>query len=181
MDWLDQLYLVFFKGIHINGSTNRYVHYQRGLRQGDSLYPLLFVLVTDVLCTMFSNEMRAQILISVPLGKFCSRCNMHYVEDLLVLTMGGLEDLGIVKLILYVFEGMSGLATNFSKICLYTSSLGVLPNPTAAETLSCERGLLLVTYLGIPIAERRPRRQDWEGSSKRLEKGYPHGKCNTYH
>lgn len=119
---------------------------------------------------MFSNAIRAQILISVPFGKFRSRCNMHYIEDLLVLTMGGLEDLGIVKLVLYVFEGMSGLATNFSKICLYTSTLGVLPNPTVAETLSCERGLLLVTYLGIPIAGRRPRRQDWEGLISKVRK-----------
>lgn len=68
-----------------------------------------------------------------------------------------------MKLILYVFEGMTSLATNFSKTCMFSSTWGVLPAPEAVETLSCERGLLPVTYIGIPITGRRPRRQEWEG------------------
>lgn len=151
----------FKASILINASPNGYVHYQRGLHQGNPLSPLLFVLITDVLCMMFSNTLRSHILISVPLGEFRRKYNLHYMDDLLVLTTGGLEDLRIVKLILYVFKGMTSLATNFSKTCLYTSTLGVLPDPTTVESLSCERGLLSVTYLGIPIAGRRPRRQDW--------------------
>lgn len=88
---------------------------------------------------------------------------MHYANDLLVLTTGGLEDLRIVKLILSVFEGMTVLATNFSKTCMSSSTWGVLSDPETVETLSCERGLLPVTYIGIPITGRRPRRQEWEG------------------
>lgn len=81
---------------------------------------------------------------------------------MLVLTTGELEDLRIAKLILYLFEGMSGLETNFFKTCLYSTNLGELPNSTAAETLNCKKALLLVTYLCIPISSRRLRRQDWE-------------------
>lgn len=51
------------------------------------------MLVTDVLCSMFSNVIRSKILVGVPLGDFRSRCNLHYDDDLLVLTTGGLEDL----------------------------------------------------------------------------------------
>lgn len=78
-------------------------------------------------------------------------------------TTGGIEDLRIVKLILLLFEGMSGLATNFNKTCLFTSTMGTLPDDRAAKTLHCGVGLLPVKYLGIPISGRRPRRQDWEG------------------
>lgn len=74
-----------------------------------------------------------------------------------------MEDLRIVKLILFVFEGMLGLATNFDKTCLYSCKWGVLPEEGAAKTLNCKTGLLPVNYLGIPVAGRRPRRQDWEG------------------
>lgn len=149
--------------ILINGSPDSYVRYQRGLRQGDPLSLLLFVLVTDVLCSMFSNALCAKILVGVLLGDYRIRCNLYYADDLLVLATGGLEDLRIVKLILYVFEGLTGLVTNFSKTCLFSSSLGILPDPAASATLNCERGLLPVTYLSIPIVGRRPRRQDWEG------------------
>lgn len=79
------------------------------------------------------------------------------------MTIGVLEDLRIMKLILFLFEGMTGLKTNFTKTCLYSSRLGELPEVEAAETLSCEAGRLPVTYLGIPIFGRRPRQQDWKG------------------
>lgn len=161
--WIKCILVSSKASILVNGSPNGYVRYQRGLRQGDPLSPLLFVLVTDVLCTMFSHALLSRILVGVPLGERHSMCNLHYADDLLVLTTGGLEDLRIIKLMLNVFEGMTGLATNFSKTCLYVSSVGVLPDIAAAETLSCDRGLLPVTYLGIPIAGRRPRKQDWEG------------------
>lgn len=39
-----------------------------------------------------------------------------------------------MKLILYVFGGMTSLATNFSQTCLYSSTVGVLPESAAAET-----------------------------------------------
>ncbi|XP_039127495.1 uncharacterized protein LOC120263599 [Dioscorea cayenensis subsp. rotundata] len=160
--WISMI-LCFSKAtILINGSPNGYVRYQRGLRQGDPLSPLLFVLVSDVLCTMFDNALNSKILIGVPLGEHGSICNLHYADDLLVMTVGGAEDLRVIKLILLVFEGLSGLETNFSKTCLYTTNMHHLSKASEAKTVNCEVGLLLVTYLGIPISGRRPRKQDWE-------------------
>lgn len=45
-----------------------------------------------------------------------------------------------------------------------------LPKPKAAGTLNCERGFLPITYLGIPISGRRPKRQDWEGLIFKIRK-----------
>ncbi|XP_039130342.1 uncharacterized protein LOC120266746 [Dioscorea cayenensis subsp. rotundata] len=148
--------------ILINGSPSGYVRYQRGLRQGDPLSPMHFVLVSDVLCTMFDNALNSKILIGVPLGEQGSICNLHYADDLLVMTVGGAEDLRLIKLILLIFEGPSGLETNFSKTCLYTTNLHQLPQACEANTVNCDVGLLPVTYLGIPISGRRSRKQDWE-------------------
>ncbi|XP_039134216.1 uncharacterized mitochondrial protein AtMg00310-like [Dioscorea cayenensis subsp. rotundata] len=58
---------------------------------------------------------------------------------------------------------MTGLETNFAKTCLYSSRVGELTARVKTETLHCNRGLLPITYLGIPISGRRPRRQDWDG------------------
>lgn len=167
---LDLEYLYSSKAnILVNGSPNGYIRYQRGLRQGDPLYPLLFVLVTDVLSWMFTHALRSKILVGVPLGEFGSRYNLHYAEDLLILTMGGLEDLIIVKLMLYLFESI-GLATNFTKSCLYSSRIGELPQAGAAESLNCEVSFLPVIYLGVPIVGRRPRRQDREGMIQKVRR-----------
>lgn len=110
----------------VNESPNGYIRYQRGLCQGDPLSPLLFILVTDVLSVMFNQALESRVLVGVSLGPFKNRCNLHYADDLLILTSRGLEDLRIVKLILYLFEGLSGPQANFSKTCLYSVRMGVL-------------------------------------------------------
>ncbi|XP_039140432.1 uncharacterized protein LOC120277641 [Dioscorea cayenensis subsp. rotundata] len=116
----------------VNNVQSGYVRFRRGLRQGDPLSPLLFALVVD------------------------------YADDLLVMSTRGGEDLRIIKLILYVFERLSGLAVNSKKTCLYISQKNLEPQAFLANTLHCWVGVLPLTYLGIPISGGRPRKQDWD-------------------
>lgn len=120
--WIKKILYSSKASILVNGAPIGYIRYQRGLRQGDPLSPLLFVLVTDVLSSMFALALTSKILVGVPLGVFGSKCNLHYADDLLILTSGWLEDLRIIKLIPYLFEDMSGLEMNFSKKCLFKSN-----------------------------------------------------------
>lgn len=103
---------------------------------------------------MFKHVLSSKVLVGVPLREFGSRCNLHFADDLLVLTTGGLEDLRIVKLILLVFEGLSSLVTNFSITCLFSSKIGFIPDDSATNTLNYSIGSLLVTDLGLPISGR---------------------------
>ena len=48
----------------------------------------------------------------------------QYVDDLIILTTRGIEDLRIIKLVLYLFEGTSSLGINFQKTCMYSSRFG---------------------------------------------------------
>lgn len=151
--WIRTLLFSSKASILINGLPSGYVRYGRGLRQGDPLSPLLFILVMDVLGTMFSRALLSGVLVGVPLGNQGRMCNLHYADDLLILTTGGLEDLRIIKLLLYLFEGMTGLQTNFSKTCLFFTRLDPLSSQAAAQTISCAVGRLPLTYLGIHIRE----------------------------
>lgn len=140
------------------------------LNQGDPLSLLLFVLVTDVLSSMFSHALTSKVLVGVPLSEFGSRCNLHYDVNLLILTMGGLEDLRIMKLILIIFEGVTGIQTNFTKTCLFSSRMGKLPEVEPTETLNCKVGLLPITNLGVSILVRWPHQQDWKGIILKVRK-----------
>ncbi|XP_039134368.1 uncharacterized protein LOC120271757 [Dioscorea cayenensis subsp. rotundata] len=144
------------------GSPEGYVRYQRGLRQGDPLSLLLFVLVADVLSSMFNHALTSHILYGVPLGNFGNVCHLQYADDLIILSAGGTEDLKIIKLILFIYKDISGLAINLHKTCLFSTGFGSLPSQSSLGTLNCAASTLPITYLGVPIAGRRPRYQDWE-------------------
>ena len=60
---------------------------------------------------MFSHALNSGILYGVPLGECRKMCNLQYADDLLILSAGGKEDLRVIKFILFLFEGMSGLIT----------------------------------------------------------------------
>lgn len=112
---------------------------------------------------MFNNALRSGILHGVPLGEHGDKmCHLQFADDLLVMTAGGEEDFRIIKLILYLFEGLSGLKVNSSKTCLYSARRNCEPPPHLATTMHCTAGTLPLVYLGVPISGGRPRRQDWE-------------------
>lgn len=64
----------------------------------------------------------------------------------------GIKDLRIIKLILYLFEGMLGLAINFHKTCIFSKNFGQMPTKSLAQTFNCARDLLPLTYLEVPIS-----------------------------
>ena len=110
---------------------------------------------------MLNHALELGILHGVPLGHYGKMCHLQYANNLTFISIGGLEDLRIFKLILYFFERILGLAVNFQKSCLYASKGGALPDPNGASTLSCACNLLLVTYLRVPIFGRSPHQQGW--------------------
>lgn len=115
----------------------------------------------DVLSTMFNNALASGILHGIALGDDNERvCHLQFADDLLVMTTGGGEDLRIIKLILFLFEGLSGLRVNFSKTCLYSTQKNLELPTHLSNSLQCSKGVLPLTYLGVPISGGRPRRQD---------------------
>lgn len=86
MGWIKSILFSLKVSIVVNDTPNGYIRYQRGLRQGDPLSLLMFILVTYVLSLMFTHVLSSKILINVPLGEFRSKYNLHYVDDHLALT-----------------------------------------------------------------------------------------------
>lgn len=68
---------------------------------------------------MFNHALKSVILYGVSLDNWGKMCHLQYTDVLLVIIAGGLEDLRIIKFILFLFEGMSGLTINFHKSCLF--------------------------------------------------------------
>lgn len=160
--WISNIFQSSKANILIDGSPNGHVRYQKGLCQGDTLSPLLFVLAMDVLSSMFSHALTSRVLFGVPLGDFKTVCHLQYADDLIILSAGGWEDLKLIKLLFFHFEGISGLFINLHKTCLIPTNSNSPPNEDDLSTLRCTSSTLPINYLGIPLARRRPRKQEWE-------------------
>jgi hypothetical protein len=100
----------------LNGVLGKKFYCKRGVRQGDPLSPLLFVLAVDLLQTILNNAMTLGFL-SPPLN--IQACPdflvIQYADDTLIVMKAYANQLICVKAILHSFALSTGLKVNYSK------------------------------------------------------------------
>jgi hypothetical protein len=97
----------------VNGFAGNPFRHARGLRQGDPLSLLLFVLVMDVLAIMFDATVRAGTLPALPAG-LKHRVSL-YADDVVVFARPDKEELGVIRALLECFGDAFGLHVNYGK------------------------------------------------------------------
>ncbi|WVZ94077.1 hypothetical protein U9M48_040016 [Paspalum notatum var. saurae] len=105
-DWISLLLQTSSTKILLNGNPGHRICHARGLRQGDPLSPMLFVLVMDVL--------NALIRCADADGMFSCLASL-YADDLVIIVRPTQQDLLTLRSILEMFAGCSGLCLNLNK------------------------------------------------------------------
>ncbi|XP_059292426.1 secreted RxLR effector protein 78-like [Lycium ferocissimum] len=109
--------------ILVNGEPAGFFPSVRGLRQGDPLSPFHFILAMEG----FNSTMRVAIQNSWLKGfrignQACEEmqiCHLLYADDTVIFCEAKAEQLRFIRLILVVFEGVSGLALNWRKSSIF--------------------------------------------------------------
>ncbi|KAM0928198.1 hypothetical protein ACQ4PT_002333 [Festuca glaucescens] len=157
--WLVALLRSSRTQVLVNGSEGPAFLHARGLRQGDPLSPLLFVLVMDVLAAMFRAAERAGVLSGLEEAGLKHRVSL-YADDIVVFASPDVRELTAVREVLACFGRASGLVVNFAKSSATPIRCDDATTLAAAPVLSCHVRQLPIPYLGLPLSLRKPTRAE---------------------
>ncbi|GAU36842.1 hypothetical protein TSUD_213660 [Trifolium subterraneum] len=119
----------------VNGSPTDEFPLERGLRQGDALSPFLFLLAAE---------------------------GLHFAEDTLLMGTKSWANVRALRVVLVLFDTMSGLKVNFNKSMLVGVNIPDSWLGEAASALGCRVGNIPFLYLGLPIRGDPKRLSFWE-------------------
>lgn len=117
-NWISILLSTASTKVLVNGKAGRRIIHGRGLRQGDPISPMLFVIVMEALNSLIREADRRLVLTPLPGLAIVHRASL-YADDLVLLVAPNTIDLQCVTQILQLFAGASGLVTNVDK-CVAT-------------------------------------------------------------
>jgi hypothetical protein len=107
-------------GIKVNDQIGNNFQTYKGLRQGDPLSPILFNIVADMLALLIKRAKEVGLLKGViPHLVDDGLSILQYADDTIIFLEHDLQQAKNLKLILTVFEKLSGLKINFHKSELF--------------------------------------------------------------
>jgi len=142
----------------VNGEPGSGFFHHRGLRQGDPLSPLLFILVMDVLNSLINYATRHHLLQPLTVQQAIHRASF-YADDAVIFLRPCVDDLRTMKQILDIFGQASGLHTNFSKSSAFPIQCSQEEVQQISEHLACSTKEFPCTYLGLPLTIRKPSKE----------------------
>ncbi|WVZ50728.1 hypothetical protein U9M48_001955 [Paspalum notatum var. saurae] len=143
----------------VNGEPGEQLINRWGLRQGDPLSPMLFILVMEVLNALVVKATQKNLLQPLAVSQAKHQISL-YADDVIMFLRPNRVDLTLVSQLLDAFGHASGLRTNFSKssVCpIHCSEADLL---ILMDVMACEIGAFPCNYLGIPLRIRKPSRSD---------------------
>uniref|UniRef100_A0A2N9GI39 Reverse transcriptase domain-containing protein n=1 Tax=Fagus sylvatica TaxID=28930 RepID=A0A2N9GI39_FAGSY len=103
----------------INGGPEGFFGSSRGIRQGDSLSPLLFVIVMEALTRMMSKAVEGGLLSGFQVGSMDSHLvrvsHLLFTNDTLIFSDAKPDHIFNLRLLFTWFEAVSGLKINLNK------------------------------------------------------------------
>lgn len=172
--WLNWVRMVFdsaSSSILLNTVPGNFFKCRRGVRQGDPLSPLLFVLGAELLQAILNRAMIIGLLTKPIIdqggGDFPV---VQYADDTLVFLKASQRELFCLKALLNTFAQDTGLKINYHKSNIYPLNVPEENIENFSLLLGCKVGTMPFTYLGLPMGSTRPRVVDMAPLVDRVER-----------
>lgn len=113
-DWIAMLLTTTSSRFLLNGSPGAAILHRRGLRQGDPLLPLLFILAIDPMHRLIAKAVQDGILAPLPGRDVRLRVSL-FADDAVIFANPDRAEVGSLLEILKLFGDTSGLHLNLAK------------------------------------------------------------------
>lgn len=117
-NWISALWGTTSSCLLLNGEPGPRIHHMRGVRQGDPLLPMLFLLAMEPLHKMFKVAQHQGLITFLNKNSEHFRFSL-YADDAAVFIAPKAQDWSTLKMILDIFGQASGLHTNMNKTEIY--------------------------------------------------------------
>jgi hypothetical protein len=157
--------------ILLNGVPGKVFHCRRGVRQGDPLSPLLFVLAADLLQSIINSALNEDVLtLPLPLRCGIELPIVQYADDTLIFLVACPRQLLPLKAILNTFASSTGVRVNYQKSNIYPVNVDQDKMEILANTFGCQIGSYPFTYLGLPLGPNKSNVDDMLPLVQRIER-----------
>ena len=152
--WISVLLSTASSKIMLNGHQGPAIRHRRGVRQGDSLSPMLFIIAMDVLHRLFLKAARDSVLRKMDPASVKYQCSF-YADDVMLFIRPTVQQARAVKEILRIFGEASGLKTNFAKCSITPIYGGEDTTQERTDILGCQVQPFTIRYLGLPLSTKK--------------------------
>ncbi|XP_024014231.1 uncharacterized protein LOC112088180 [Eutrema salsugineum] len=154
--------------VQVNGELAGFFQSKRGLRQGCSLSPYLFVICMDVLSKMIDKAAIDKQIGYHPGCKNLGLTHLCFADDLMIFVDGKKRSIENTIRLFDDFEKRSGLQISLEKSTLYLAGVSDQSRDSILETFPFGMGQLPIRYLGLPLLTKKMAKIDYEPLSKKI-------------
>ncbi|XP_040384518.1 uncharacterized protein LOC107305206 [Oryza brachyantha] len=158
-DWISAILSTSTSQVLLNGISGERIQHGRGLRQGDPLSPLLFIMAIDPLQWILSKATQLNAITKLRDRVACLRISM-YADDAVVFMNLVKNDVQTFTSILKSFEEATGLITNMHKSQVAAIRCHNIDIDHLLEGVPAMRAQFPLKYLGLPLVLGRTRKTD---------------------
>ena len=152
--WVSALVTLATSRVLLNGTVGDPIRHGKGLRQGDPMSPLLFVLAIDPLHHILNKATTQGKLHPIRRNTATHHASL-YADDAAGFVKPMKEDVSCFASILGGFGEVTGLVTNCSKSLVAPIRCAGLDLPEILQLFPAKLTSFLMTYLGLPLSVKR--------------------------
>ncbi|XP_062089422.1 uncharacterized protein LOC133795953 [Humulus lupulus] len=141
---------------------------RKGLRQGDPISPLLFVLIMEYFTRSLIQATQDKVFKFHPRCKKMRLVSLCFANDLVLFCKGNNTSVQVIQACFKSFSVVSGLTANLEKSKIYFGGLSVNETSGILKDIQIAEGDFPLKYLGVPLRPTKWQAGDCDGILKKI-------------